>query len=325
MFEFDPSIDGPTPEHVRWTLVHNCPLRAGTDVSDPDQTERLLRTVRYISDFSQWRFVIDNLAITKNVAETYFAFDTSKAAAPFGGFDEINQCCQECPANGGGAGWAGCFGTVALPTEPKSRARYMDFFDTPPMTPEGDEAVPRTVSNRWFFIWRELQSDDLSKRQAALRTLRIICAAIPDHYKELGLPVSVILGWRDLSGLFVALRHHPEMRVVLSAHPAGITSGRSWQVDPHCIQCKASWWNEKKQTCEICGHLGGRQPTRTRKRIGIRPFRPIEELVSAEEVPAVIDRLWAKYNEVKAESERQPLLSRVFSTLNSWLRSGRRG
>ncbi len=38
-----------TPEFVRWTLAQICALRDETDVTDPEQAERQLRSLRELS------------------------------------------------------------------------------------------------------------------------------------------------------------------------------------------------------------------------------------------------------------------------------------
>ncbi len=324
MFEFDPSIDGPTPEHVRWTLVHDCPLRAGTDVSDPDQTERLLRALPHAGFHWKNGTLINDLVLLKSKSEQFQGFDAAKAVAPFGGFGHVDKCCRTCPANSmREIFWAGCFGIVSLPIEPDARARLTQVIDAPARTEFDDEAVPPRLSNRWFYVWRDLQSGDPMRISAGIQSLKAIVGSM---WLESAVPWGPeAAGWIQLYAMLSNLGANPDLRITVSVHPAGFTSGRIWQVDPHCGQCKASWHDQKKKSCEICGHQGGRQPSRTRKRIGTRPFRPLEEFIPAEQIPAIIEQWRELFSKVKVRPQPTPLFSRFLATFSRWFRSGSRG
>jgi hypothetical protein len=300
MFEFDPSIDGPTPEHVRWTLVHDCPLRAGTDVSNPDQTERLLRALPYVSRASG--AIVDGLVLQDRLGGRIVAFDSVTALAPFGGADHVAQCCETCVANVEAnlafPKWAGCHGTVSLPVEGKWRELVMRYMDEPLPEIAARLSEPR-VTDRWFHIWA-MHAQGGDSRNAALGDLRIIASSLwrqPFMFRE---PTEMD-DWLCLALALGIVTKHAELKIALSVHPGGVVSGRTWQVDPHCSRCKASWWNDRRKTCEKCGHDGGRQASRTRKRIGLRPFRPIEEFVPSDQLPAVIEQWRAKTTKPAAE------------------------
>lgn len=320
MFEFDPSIDGPTPEHVRWTLVHNCPLRAGTDVSDPDQTERLLRALPHLSLARVSDTAVGSLVLRERVNGQFVAFDANQASVPFGGEEQIDRCCRDCPANVKGTKtmWSQCFGTVALPVDPVRRARLLNYFDNPPENERTERLARRVVENRWHKMWSSFQEGSSPVASDELLTI-----ASDIWFHEEIVSASEKSTWMLFFLALFQTTNQPNLRMAISLHPAGVTYERTWQVDPHCIRCKATWRNERRQSCEMCGHQGGRQPSRTRKRIGTRPFRPIEDFVPADQVPAIIQEWSARWDKVNAAPNGESLLSRFLSTFSSWLR--RRG
>lgn len=323
MFEFDPSIDGPTPEHVRWTLVHDCPLRAGTDISNPDQTERLLRALPYVSLAKTTDTMIGSLVINHADVAKVMAFDSKQVMAPFGDDEQVDRCCHGCPANvakGNTDLWAHCFGTVALPVDPARRARLMEYLDKPPNNDRTKHLARLNVPNRWYQMWVNFQDDPTKVGQDELIPLIFDVWSHDDLLSE-----SEKWSW---ALFFLALGRavkQPNLRLAISLHPAGVTYDRVWQVDPHCIRCKASWPSERRQTCEMCGHQGGRQPSRTRKRIGTRPFRPIEDFVPADQIPAIIQEWSARWEKSSPTKEGQSLLGRFLATFSGWFRFGRGG
>lgn len=294
MFDFDPTVDGPTPEHVRWTIAHECPLRAGTDVNDPDQTERLLRGVSHAS----WPDdrLVNGLVIRERAGCGIVAFDAQRHLDPFGGVEVVARSCGNCVANVKSLfpspPWAACHGMVWLPTDPARRADLLAAIDAPANPDIATRMSQPSVPNRWYRMWAEFPGDDPDQQAARKHELALIARSAREA-------VTLAHGMEWESWMLFGLAMYkvakvPELTCKIRVHPAGLVTARTWQVDPHCIRCKASWWNKKQKTCAMCGHEGGRQESRTRKRIGIRPFRPIEEFVPAEQVPRIVDAWRAK-------------------------------
>lgn len=287
MFEFDPSIDGPTPEHVRWTLVHDCPLRAGTDISNPDQTERLLRSVQLAGDAILNKTKVGSVILRERAdTKEILAFDKAQSFAPFGGENAVQQCCHDCPVNIGRPKYpATCFGVAYLPVERERRDAVLRMVDEP--------KFDSPVANRWHRAWIDWENSP-TKLKFARDMVRILRREPKD--RDL-LTRQESRPWAIMQCAIALAMRLSEFRLNVSVHPAGVTRGRSWQVDPHCIRCKASWWDERKKTCKVCGNEGGRQSSRTRKRIGTRPFRPLSEFVSADQIPAIIQQWRASVDE----------------------------
>jgi hypothetical protein len=326
MFEFDPTIDGRTPEHVRWTIAHECPLRAGTDVNDPDQTERLLRGLPPIMNARDTNTIVGSLVLNEYSRNRIFAFDAERVAAPLGGFSEIDRCCHQCVANlpllgegGRSRSWASCFGMVRLPIDPNERENLFASLDNPFSMIVSEDHPRSTTKHRWYRIVAGLADDSIDRAPI----VKELGSAVMDVAMEFPFQFpQERVDWISMAMAISAVDNNSDLMISFSFHPAGLTTGRTWQVDPHCIRCKASWWDKKRTTCEMCGHEGGRQESRTRKRIGTRPFRPIEEFVPAEQVPAIIEQWRAKLNASNSPSQPVSLLGRIVGGLGRWFGRG---
>jgi hypothetical protein len=250
MARFDPALPlDRTPPFVRWTLALGCALREHDDYFDPERTERLLRGVRCYSDALAEGRVRSGIVCQREAEGDWLGFDVAAVLAPFGGEEAIAAKCSDCPAN------------AFRRTEPLALAGCAGLI----IPPEDDVMT-------WHKVWLE----ERPTREALLMQ----CDWLAPFAKD----VIGLSGY--LLAIDAALEHH--LPLIVRAYPGGRCEERRWYVDAHCDRCKAAWPEAKRQQCRICGQVGGRQPERRRMRIGIRPYRPLREFLTPEQIAGIV-------------------------------------
>jgi hypothetical protein len=262
-----------TPPFVRWTLEHSCSLRALSNVEDPDQTDRLLRSIRCFSDARHERRVVAGvaLAMRTNEAESeVLGFRVRDVLEPFGGEAAIVEACTGCPANAlarvEAEALAGCVGYLILG----------DAEGLPENVTHAIRSGPWPHTNpAWHALWLEERLD-----AAGLAAQRKVLSKLLETGGE-------PLGLADyLAAIDVALEH--QLPLIARLHPAGRCEGRNWYVAAHCGRCKASWPEQRRQQCRVCGIVGGRQTEQRKRRMGTRPYRRLSEFLTPQEIEQVL-------------------------------------
>jgi hypothetical protein len=245
---FDPATPlESTPPFIRWTLALGCALREGSNYFDPDHTERLLRGVRCISDAIAEGRVRDGIALQKRSSGAEpRGFEIDAVLEPFGGPALVQQSCGNCPAN-----------AIAC-NEPRALAGCVGHLILPP-----------EQSDLWLsLVLHERPTTEVLNEQ---------------HQQLTRLDREKVIGLVDyVSAIETALA--TKLPLIVRAYPGGRCEGRRWYVEPHCDRCKAAWPEAKRQQCRVCGQVGGRQPEQRRMRMGTRPYRPLAEFLTAEQI-----------------------------------------
>jgi hypothetical protein len=246
---FDPATPlQSTPPFIRWTLALGCPLREASDFFDPDQTERLLRGVRCTSEALAEGRVRDGVAWDSSCEEPR-GFQIDIVLDALGGAALVQQSCANCPAN-----------AIAC-VEPRALAGCVGHLIPPPAETE---------------LWLSLALHE-----------RPIANVLNEQWQRLTrLDREKVVGLVDyVSAIETALS--AEVQLIVNAYPGGRCEGRRWYVEAHCDRCKAAWPEARRQQCRVCGHVGGRQPERRRMRMGTRPYRPLREFLTAEQIRSI--------------------------------------
>jgi hypothetical protein len=250
-FRFDPATPlESTPPFVRWTLALGCPLRECDDYFDPDRTERLLRGVRSYSDAISQGRICNGIALHRGAADPdAVGFDVQAVLEPLGGEQFVRELCPGCPAN------------ALRRAEPTALAGCVGHL----VPPSGEIELWLSIA-----LHERPSQDELSTQREGL----------------LQLPDEAVIGLSDyLPAIDAALQHG--ILLVVRACPGGRCEGRRWYIEPHCDRCKSAWPEAKRQQCRVCGQVGGRQPEQRRMRMGTRPYRPLREFLSAEQVRSI--------------------------------------
>jgi hypothetical protein len=280
MSRFDPTTPlESTPPFVRWTLALGCPLRETTDYFDPDQTERLLRGARCTSDAVAEGRLQDGIALQSGaITVDSLGFDVQSVLEPLGGESLVRKSCVGCPANALGKenpnALAGCFGHVIPPMD--------DYFHWVCGKIAGwiFRAIPdfANIFLQTEAVWPGLWIDERPTKNQLLAQQLI--------FQRLTLLREDVIGLAEyMLAIDAALDY--DIPLIVRAYPGGRCEGRRWYVEPHCDRCKSSWPEARRQQCRVCGQVGGRQPERRRMRMGTRPYRPLREFLTPEQLRSI--------------------------------------
>lgn len=242
---FDPAIPlESTPPFVRWTLALGCPLRELDDFFDPERTDRLLRGVRCYSDALAEGRVRKGIVVQRGP----IAAETLgfEAATVFEPLGGEAFVCAQCSC---------CRANALRRSEALALAGCVGLL-VPPVE-DGDLWGSLATTERPTPNELKAQRERLAGKGGL---------GIVDY----------------LLAIEAALEH--SLPLVTRAFPGGRCEGRRWYVDAHCGRCKASWPEARRQQCPVCSQVGGRQEERRRMRIGTRPYRPLGEFLSSEEI-----------------------------------------
>jgi hypothetical protein len=265
---------GRTPEFVRWTLAHACPLREEYRWTDPEQTERLLRPVRAAGDARREGRCLNGIVFHHRPTrdepiEQVRGFLVEEALAVFGGEGHVAATCGACPANAVSAlraTWAGCYGMFYLADAAGFHAaveRALREAQT--------EEMPALVQTNppWYGFW--LQSPLLPTHAHSLKVIleRVVRAS----------PEAAPLLDEFLIGLSASLETQLPMYATLI--PSGRLQDGRWRLDSHCRRCKAPRPLGDRM-CQVCALPGEVCAGRTRMVQGERPYHPLIRQLGAE-------------------------------------------
>ncbi len=258
-----------TPEFLIWALEHACPLRGSQDGSDPERTERQLRTARAVSDARRAGRVFDGLCV-----DPPWGFRMEEALAIYGGEAAARQACGNCPANAlteaEPGSLAGCFGMLALPDDPTEFHAAMERgFAKVGGPPDRPRRFPDTRP-RWYGLWIR----PIAEADALLELLVALKAADIPHQ-----------GLRELL-LALNLAYSGGCKVYARLFPPGCIDGPWWRLAPHCPRCKAAWRAAGSRECRVCDYCGHPAPENKRHTRGRRPYYPLARLLGSERAAA---------------------------------------
>jgi hypothetical protein len=246
---FDPTTPlQSTPPFVRWTLAVGCPLRELDDYFDPERTDRLLRGVRCYSDAVAEGRVMNGTVVQRGPISSESL-----------GFD-IDGILTPLGGEAFVRGLcADCPANALERSEPTALAGCVGLL-----------VPPAEDTDLWssLAMTERPAPDDLKTQRERLTG-------------QSGLGINDYLLAID-----AALEHN--LPLITRAFPGGRCEGRRWYVDAHCGRCKSTWPEAKRQQCRVCGQLGGRQEERRRMRIGTRPYRPLREFLTSEQIAQLV-------------------------------------
>ncbi len=281
-----------TPEFIRWALELPCALRMGKKWSDPEQTERQLRSLRAYSDAVREDRTFERICVQRfGVEEEPLGFMIDEVLDAYGGAREVDANCPTCPANAvlsrSDVGLAGCYDLLAkseLNCIDQDLERIVARLD---IAPSYRRRFPITTPP-WYGLW--MQGRPTADQLHCV--LRILDAARKQSSPSRALNVFI-------QAIQVALDQDIPMRWKLE--PAGEVEGQSWVIPSHCPDCKA-FQDEAKDRCSVCGRAGRAFGIRRRKVRGNRPYWKIERFLGVAESKAFLDR-YARHLEEKTNGE----------------------
>jgi ribosomal protein L37E len=262
-----------TPPFVRWTLALACPLREDSaDVSDPELTERQLRSLRGYSDAVHKGRLFDGICLAPGAltSATPLGFPALEVLNAYGGETFVAAQCPDCPANvlrqRAGSGLAGCFGL--LPYDSALAEAWEEAIG-------GNDGAHLflATSPRWFGLWA---ASPLSP--AHLESLESILAALVHLH-----PAHVEFHQA------VRLARQQQLALHVQANPTGSFDEQAWRIAPHCQRCKATM-NERQHRCSTCGLVARAEPARQRKPRGLRPYVPLARFLGESGAAAFLAR-----------------------------------
>ncbi|MCH8043264.1 MAG: hypothetical protein IID44_06050 [Planctomycetes bacterium] len=267
-----------TPEHVRWSLAHACPLRDGDDWQRPDRTERQLRPLRELGEAQLEGRCIDGICITPETAgggvspDDLWGFSAEEVAQAYGGLDHVKELCRECPANTT-VQLAGCFGCFNVPAPAAEFHEAVEAVLREDDLREPFDAAFSRTRPRWYAMWIDEVAD-----AEQLKMLRRVAAGLVARNPSLS---------ELLRSIEVSIETSVPLHVTLV--PGGQHEGHRWTVDAHCWRCKAPR-TAASRSCGVCGQHGRATPPRVRNARGRRPYQPLDNFLSPDRIEQLLAR-----------------------------------
>jgi len=276
-----------TPEFLLWSLGFQCPLRGLEDGSNPERTERQLRSARATSDARREGRVFEGIAV-----DPPNGFRIDEALAIYGGEEAARRACGDCPANAlagddnplfrngpvpESPSLAGCYGLVRLPDDPAGVHAAVEQGTGRAYGSVPWESVCHVTTPRWFGLWAESPLD----AEHLLVRYNVLAAA----------PIDDPLCRQGIAELLVALNvaFDAGLRLHVRLYPPGHVEGTTWRLAPHCPRCKAAW-PAPAAGCAVCGYLGHPAPDQKRRARGQRPYFPLARLLGPEQAELFMGR-----------------------------------
>lgn len=299
------AILGPTPQFVRWAILHPCSLRQLEPNNLADSTFRQLRGLRELSTGYLEERVVDGICVHPDASSRFPAqslgFLATEVLDAFGDAAFVNTCCQTCPANVDAhdrpGSWAGCYGwlpasddfVMGAGSQIRSRpGRSPDSQPAMEANKSGETLVEMLdgviesagwsekagglfleTSPRWYGIW---ETGYLTRDQ--IEFLRVMFEQIlgnrsPQQQKA-GRPISELVRFYD------ALRacSDDSLELFVELIPPGYSDGLTWTQLAHCPTCKCvmNTANDSTTTCPACSRTGSPHGERKGKVLGLRPY-----------------------------------------------------
>jgi hypothetical protein len=264
-----------TPEFVRWTLAYDCALRDETDVTDPEQAERQLRSLRELSIARAEGRVLRGVCLASDaLVQSDLAqargFLESEVLAAYGGESLVTSRCAACPANVLPGEvvrqrFAGCFGLLILESPLVERLEA------------AIEQVRRSDIERFDTVFLASQPRRYGIWATPLEVPQI--AILAEVFQQLQLDAPS----RDVAEFQRALQLAQANHLALHArlYPTGMVQSFAWTVASHCPRCRAPM-AMTAHCCPACRFVGRALPGKKRKPRGQRPYVPLARFLGEQ-------------------------------------------
>ncbi len=257
-----------TPEFVRWTVAQSCALRDETDITDPEQAERQLRSLRELSMARAERRVVQGICLARDaLAQSDSAqargFLESEVLAAYGGEALVTSQCATCPANVlpgelASERFAGCFGLLILES-PLAEQLEAAIEQVRASDPERFDDAFLASQPRRYGVW----ATPFASPQITL-LIEIFCVLQVDESS------------REVAEFRRALQlvHAAGLSLYARLYPPGEVQSFAWTVASHCPRCRAPMTMAARR-CPACQFVGRALPGKKRKPRGQRPYVPL--------------------------------------------------
>lgn len=306
------AIIGPTPGFLRWAIWQPCPLRELDDLPLPDTTFRQLRGVREISVGRIENRIFENICVhplaNSREPELALGFPIVEVSGPFGGPDQIEDACRNCPANAVAAhqpgSLAGCFGWLPVDFSYDFEKLIRGEFDVGASeaagaapTSELVDRVDRAVAElhleelikqmflatrpAWYGLWSHAR---LSQEQLPVIEQLFTCVLASADAEA----ISISRRSRRLTELIrfvdaVSSCRQNRLELHVEFVPAGFSDGVSWTIQEHCGYCGFELASKSKSRCPACRQQGNRQPEKKSKVLGLRPYLHLYSILGSQQ------------------------------------------
>lgn len=263
-----------TPHFVRWSLPLVCALREDTDVTDPEQTERQLRSLRTYSDCVARGREYEGVCVSEEDPSRGFA--SEEVLLAYGGREFVAQLCPACPSNilrgQPSSGLAGCFGMLVLDEALTSAlTRLLQ-----------EKELQQQVTNHFLATtpahWGLWTSDALTESQVMVMQSVVGALATQSEHCEVNELLTAL-----------SLAREQASTIHLRLYPTGESDAHAWRLDPHCRRCKATM-PERGRFCSVCLLEAHAEPPRRRKVRGGRPYVPLATFLGESGAQALLAR-----------------------------------
>lgn len=287
-----------TPEFIRWTLSRSCAVRDFDEATNPERTDRQLRSLRLYCEAVADGRQFEGVCLEPNIRDSSepLGFLSEEVLSTYGGAEQIQQWCSQCPANAakttGTLSWAGCFGWFELSFLGDSLHQFVeDVIHTSNATLrtkiETNFLPTRPV---WFGLWATSPLTEIQV-QCHLEIADALSAANGNVEKTL----------REWRATLVAARQF-SLPLHVVHFPAGVVQNNRWFVPACCERCHATRENPRRP-CPACGWNSFPSPSRRRHVQGIRPYRPLKTFMTETQVADFLQRYHEQRNAISLNAD----------------------
>lgn len=308
------AILGPTPPFLRWTIAAPCPFRNLEAKNQTNAAFRELRSLRAIAVGEIEDRIVDGICIHPDAAIGEIAdangFPIGEVYAAFGGQEDAEHACRECPANvpissGELSGdpqhsKAGCFGWVPFGESSDSSPGFMRLLECVESSEQSASIVeqfeasfadvrrtlPKQIADSflktspaWFGAWA---SGTFSREQLIL--LGHICTNVDCDS----------IAWRRLDRAVQVCCENPSLELHVDLTPAGFSDGKLWTIDASCATCGVT---SPDSTCKVCGSKAAPLRQRSTKVLGFRPYLKLASILGEDATATIVSR----FHQIKAD------------------------
>ncbi len=266
------AIIGPTPEFVRWSVRHNCPMRADTDIASVDGTEKRLRALHTAGLAVQTGIVHEGIAVRRDQNGDWLGFRIDDVFGCWGGYESVQSLCAICPANlpqsknldgGNPRGMvAGCFGWLTTDGDQNDWRRAVEQS-----WPGDSRSFSIRTNPHWYSLWADRTLSE-GRIEHAIDLFRNVSDSGPLQLRP------AAMNFRDM----LENCHRHGLNIDVELVPAGFSDGITWTIGRHCDRCRAPF-DDSWKGCRVCQKQGGSHPEIKKRVLGLRPWVSLTRVI----------------------------------------------